>query len=44
MALFGQVDLIPVSVTPFKMYFNGATSLYQPVAGTLPGAAIRVLK
>lgn len=43
-ALFGQVDLIPVSVTPFKMYFNGATSLYQPVAGTLPGAAIRVLK
>jgi len=43
-ALFASVDLIPVSQTPFKMYFNGATSLVNPVAGILPGAAIRVLK
>lgn len=43
-ALFASVDLIPVSVTPFKMYFNGATSLYQPAGGLLPGSAIRVLK
>lgn len=43
-ALFKNVDLIPVSVTPFKMYFNGATSTVQPIGGMLPGSAIRVLK
>jgi peptide/nickel transport system substrate-binding protein len=43
-ALLANVDLVPVSVTPFKMYFNGAESLSQPVTGVLPGAAIRVLK
>ncbi|MEI4741863.1 ABC transporter substrate-binding protein [Rhodococcus erythropolis] len=42
-ALFKSVDLIPVSVTPFKMYFNGAESVSQPVGGILPGSAIRVL-
>ncbi|NYE18381.1 ABC transporter substrate-binding protein [Microbacterium immunditiarum] len=43
-ALFDAVDIIPVSVTPYKMYFNGATSLVAPVAGILPAGAIRVLK
>ncbi|MGW5157352.1 ABC transporter substrate-binding protein [Nonomuraea wenchangensis] len=42
--LMTSADLIPVSVTPYKMYFNGATALYRPVGGQLPGAAIRVLK
>lgn len=43
-ALFAVVDIIPVSVTPFKMYFSGAESLYQPVTGILPSPALRVLK
>ncbi|MEU8151489.1 ABC transporter substrate-binding protein [Nonomuraea sp. NPDC048901] len=38
--LMTSADLIPVSVTPYKMYFNGATALYLPVGGS----AIRVLK
>ena len=42
--LLTNVDLIPASVTPFKMYFSGAESLYQPVISILPGAAVRVLK
>ena len=42
-ALFTSTDLVPVAVTPFKMYFNRATSLLQPVGGLLPGSAIRVL-
>jgi len=31
-------------VTPTNMYFNGALSTLDPVAGLVPGAAIRVLK
>jgi peptide/nickel transport system substrate-binding protein len=42
-ALFDAADLVPVSMTPFKMYFNGAESIIRPVGGYLPGAAIRVL-
>lgn len=42
--LFTSADLIPVSVTPFKLYFNGATSAVRPVDGAIPGTAIRVLK
>jgi peptide/nickel transport system substrate-binding protein len=42
-ALFDAADLIPVSVTPYNMYFNGATAIVRPVGGMLPGAAIRVL-
>jgi peptide/nickel transport system substrate-binding protein len=43
-ALFKSSDLLPVSVTPVNMYFNGAESLLDPVGGVLPGAAIRMLK
>lgn len=43
-SLFASVDIIPVSLTLFNMYFNGATSIVPPVAGILPGAAVRVLK
>lgn len=43
-ALMASVDLVPVSVTPYPMYFNRATAIYPPVGGILPGAAIRVLK
>lgn len=43
-ALMRDANILPVSVTPFKMYFNGATSLYQPVIGSIPGPGIRVLK
>jgi peptide/nickel transport system substrate-binding protein len=43
-ALFAAADILPVAVTPVKLYFNGAESLLDPVGGILPGAAIRVLK
>ncbi|TMU98401.1 ABC transporter substrate-binding protein [Streptomyces sp. DASNCL29] len=43
-ALMRSTDLIPVSVTPYKMYFSHAMALYQPIGGQLPGSAIRVLK
>lgn len=43
-ALFKDVDLLPVSTTPAHMFFNGATSIYPPSSGILPGSAIRVLK
>ncbi|WP_460835908.1 ABC transporter substrate-binding protein [Nocardioides hungaricus] len=43
-ALMADADLVPVSITPYKMYFNGATALYSPIGGLLPGSAIRVLK
>jgi peptide/nickel transport system substrate-binding protein len=43
-ALFASADILPVSVTPVNLYFNGAQSLLDPVGGVLPGAAIRVLK
>ena len=42
-ALFEAADLVPVSMTPYKMYFSGAESIIRPVGGYLPGAAIRVL-
>ncbi|MDV6272406.1 hypothetical protein R3Q06_02725 [Rhodococcus erythropolis] len=43
-ALFNDVDPLPVSNTPAHMFFNGATSIYPPSSGILPGSAIRVLK
>ncbi|MFE2636752.1 ABC transporter substrate-binding protein [Streptomyces scopuliridis] len=43
-ALFAESDLIPVSVTPNKMYFSKSLALYPPVGGLLPGSAIRVLQ
>lgn len=43
-ALMTEADLIPVSVTSYKMYFSGATALYPPVGGGLLPSAIRVLK
>lgn len=43
-ALMTSADLVPVSVTPYPMYFNGATTVYPPAGGGLPGSAIRVLK
>ncbi|KAB2584861.1 ABC transporter substrate-binding protein, partial [Rhodococcus erythropolis] len=43
-ALFNDIDLLPVSTTPAHMFFNGATSIYPPSSGILPGSAIRVLK
>jgi peptide/nickel transport system substrate-binding protein len=42
-SLFDHVDVLPISVTPTNLYFNGALSTLDPVAGVLPGAAIRVL-
>lgn len=43
-ALFTSSDVVPVSTSPNFMFFNGATSLYAPIGGTLAGPGIRVLK
>lgn len=43
-ALFADFDVVPISVSPNYMYFNGATSLYAPAGGILVGAGVRVLR
>ena len=43
-ALFTASDVIPVSMSPSYMFFNGATPLYAPVGGVLAGPGTRILK
>lgn len=42
-SLIKNLDLVPVSVTPTKIFFNGATSIYDPITAMIPGPAVRVV-
>lgn len=42
-ALIKQLNVLPISVTDDKFFFNGATSIYDPVTAIIPGVAVRVV-
>lgn len=42
-ALIKQLNVLPISVTRDKTYFNGATAVYDPVTSIVPGVTVRVV-
>ncbi|SDS70025.1 ABC transporter substrate-binding protein [Microlunatus soli] len=42
-SLIKDLNLVPISVTPTKIFFNGASSIYEPLTSMIPGPAVRVV-